>query len=264
MSLPNIRRGGNTHVVVVGLAVCAAIVFAGSVAAEIPPQDDPPPSTASVAARVRMKERCVWYVAGVPSNIALQPAGSSVDKVYDGSEYSLAATLAPLIAWNSGNETGGGVEDPDDHAWCTYFGTTGGISVTGQWSAGGFVAAANEGEPDPGVNFDLSVSNPLGVTITEGDCRTPGQAESQWTVGTNVGKTSNTGTVNVPLIAQPRGETTETPANREGSNDRCNINWSVDVKIPPELKPQYAGETYIFTGPTFTTEISLDYLDYAD
>lgn len=258
------RRAVGTGSLAFGIVVVTLVQGWTSVYAEIPPQDPLPGDSAEAAASVRMKERCVWYVAGVPSSIALQPAGASVDKVYDGTEYSLAATLDPLIAWNSGNETGGGVDDPDEHAWCTYFRTTSGIEVLGQWSAGGFVAATSEGEPDPGLNFDLSVSNPLGVTISRGVCRTPGQAESQWLVGTNVGKTSNDGTVSVPLLAQPPGETTETPANSEEQNDRCNINWSVDTKIPPELKPRYAGETYIFTGPTFTTEISLDYLDYVD
>jgi hypothetical protein len=255
------RRVVGTGCVAFGIVILALVQGWTSVYAETPPQDPPPGDSAEAAASVRMKERCIWYVAGIPGIINLLPAGDDIGRLYDGTEYSLAVNLPDLMAWNSGNETGGGVDDPDEHAWCTYFGTTSGIQVLGQWSEGGFVAATSEGKPDLGLNFDLSESNPLGVAISGGDCRTPGQVESRWLVGDNVGKTSNVGTVSVPLLAQPLGETTDTPANGEQENDRCNISWVVSINIPAGGTPRYAGETYIFTGPTFTTEISLDYVE---
>ena len=116
-----------------------AVDFGGASAKPfaIPDQDTPSGDEAETTSTVRMKERCIWYVDGVPASINLLPTGddvASVDsdgdpigKVYDGSEYSLLAILPELRAWNSGNESGGGEEFVDEHAFCTYFGATTGI-----------------------------------------------------------------------------------------------------------------------------------------
>jgi hypothetical protein len=253
---------------------------ASAVPPGIPDQEDPPGDEAQTTSTVRMRERCIWYVDGVPATINLLPTGDDVagvdgdgvpiGKVYDGSEYSLSVNLPELRAWNSGNESGGGDEFVDEHAFCTYFGATTGIAITGTWSVGGFTATASGGRPDDNLDFDMTSENPLVMTIDKGTCRTPSQgpASSAWQFGgelfadygdwwtlTKVGVTSALGG---RLMEQPKGVTTDRPANAPSGNDRCGVNLSVQVSIPEGGTPRYAGEAYTFSGPTFTTEIVID------
>ena len=245
----------------------------------IPDQETPVGDEAETTSTVRMKERCIWYVDGVPASINLLPTGddvASVDsdgdpigKVYDGSEYSLLAILPELRAWNSGDESGGGEEFVDEHAFCTYFGATTGIEITGTWSSGGFTATASEGGPDTNLNFDMTALNPLTMIIDEGVCRTPSQGSSSWQFGGDDFELQGDGSFKLTkdevleprggrLMEQPIGFTTDRPANVAGGNDRCGINGSVQVGIPAGGKPRFAGDTYTFSGPTFTTEIVID------
>jgi hypothetical protein len=258
-----------------------AVDFGGASAKPfaIPDQDTPSGDEAETTSTVRMKERCIWYVDGVPASINLLPTGddvASVDsdgdpigKVYDGSEYSLLAILPELRAWNSGNESGGGEEFVDEHAFCTYFGATTGIEITGTWSSGGFTATASEGGLDANLNFGMTSLNPLAMTINEGTCRTPSQGSSTWQFGGDGFENQDDGSYKLTkdevlesrggrLMEQPIGFTTDQPANAPGGNDRCGINGSVQVSIPAGGKPRFAGETYTFSGPTFTTEIVID------
>jgi hypothetical protein len=226
-----------------------------------------------------MRERCIWYVDGVPATINLLPTGDDVagfdgdgdpiGKVYDGSEYSLSVDLPELRAWNSGNESGGGAEFVEEHAFCTYFGATTGIAITGTWSEGGFTATALEGGRDYNLDFGMTSVNPLAMTIDKGTCRTPSQGpESAWQFGGGgfltdgesylLTKDTVTSALGGRLMEQPKGVTTDRPANAPSGNDRCGVNLSVQVSIPEGGRPRYAGEAYTFSGPTFTTEIVID------
>jgi len=269
---------GTCGIVVSSLA--AGPGSASAVTLTIADQTPPPGDEAETTSTVRMKERCIWYVDGVPAAINLLPTGDDVagfdddgnpiGKVYDGSEYSLSVTLPELRAWNSGNESGGGEEFVDEHAFCTYFGATTGILLTGTWSEGGFTATAADGGPDDNLDFDMSLTNPLAMTIDEGTCRTPSQypEESAWEFGGGsfeafegsyrLIKTEVDTPLGGRLMQQPIGVTTDRPANLPASNDRCGIYWSVQVSIPEGGTPRYAGEAYTFLGPTFTTEIEID------
>jgi len=277
------RQLAGGGVVACGLVLLSFVVSLDGTSAmhpSIPDQDPPPGDEAPTRSTIRMKERCIWYVDGVPALINLQPTGDDVagydddgnpiGKVYDGSEYSLSVTLPELRAWNSGNESGGGEEFVDEHAFCTYFGVTSGIEVTGEWGIGGFTANAAGSRPDEELDFDLTPANPLVMTLDEGTCRTPSQGvgESAWEFGgdsflANDGSYRLTKVeVDTPrggrLLQQPIGATTDRPANVPGGNDRCGINWSVQVSIPAGRTPRFAGEAYTFLGPTFTTEIAID------
>jgi hypothetical protein len=274
MRNPRILRLVGGLFVACGIGLLSLAVDLGGASAAppgIPDQEDPPGDEAETTSTVRMKERCIWYVDGVPASINLLPTGDDVASVYDGSEYSLLATLPELRAWNSGNESGGGEEFVDEHAFCTYFGATTGIEITGTWSAGAFTATASDGSPDNNLDFALTIANPLTMTFNKGTCRTPSQGSmaSAWEFGgedfvyqgpddlyllTKSDSESRGGR----LMEQPIGFTTDQPTNTPLSNDRCGINWSVNVSIPEGGKPKFAGETYTFSGPTFTTEIDID------
>jgi hypothetical protein len=278
---PRMRRLVGGLVAACGIGLLSLAVDLGGASAAppgIPDQEDPPGDEAETTSIVRMRERCIWYVDGVPASINLLPTGDDVvfdgdgdpiGKVYDGSEYSLSVDLPELRAWNSGNESGGGADFVDEHAFCTYFGATTGIAITGTWSEGGFTATALEGGRDYNLDFGMTSVNPLAMTIDKGTCRTPSQGpESAWEFGGGgfltdgesylLTKDTVTSALGGRLMEQPKGVTTDRPANASGGNDRCGVNLSVQVSIPEGGRPQYAGEAYTFSGPTFTTEIVID------
>ena len=278
---PRMRRLVGGLVAACGIVLSSFAVGLGGASAvppEIPDQEDPPGDEAETTSTVRMRERCIWYVDGVPASINLLPTGDDVvfdgdgdpiGKVYDGSEYSLSVDLPELRAWNSGNESGGGAEFVEEHAFCTYFGATTGIAITGTWSEGGFTATALEGGRDYNLDFGMTSVNPLAMTIDKGTCRTPSQGpESAWQFGGGgfltdgesylLTKDTVTSALGGRLMEQPKGVTTDRPANAPSGNDRCGVNLSVQVSIPEGGTPRYAGEAYTFSGPTFTTEIVID------
>ena len=279
---PRMRRLVGGLVAACGIVLSSFAVGLGGASAVhpgIPDQVDPPGGEASTTSTVRMRERCIWYVDGVPATINLLPTGDDVagedsdgdpiGKVYDGSEYSLSVDLPELRAWNSGNESGGG-SDFDDHAFCTYFGATTGIAITGTWSEGGFTATALEGGRDYNLDFGMTTYNPLTMTIDKGTCRTPslGSNSSAWQFGGGpfaeygdlwtLTKEEVNSALGGRLMEQPQGLTTDRPANAPSGNDRCGVYLSVQVSIPEGGTPRYAGEAYTFSGPTFTTEIVID------
>jgi hypothetical protein len=278
---PRMRRLVGGLVAACGIVLSSFAVGLGGASAVppgIPDQEEPPGAEAQTTSTVRMRERCIWYVDGVPASINLLPTGDDVvfdgdgdpiGKVYDGSEYSLSVDLPELRAWNSGNESGGGAEFVEEHAFCTYFGATTGIAITGTWSEGGFTATALEGGRDYNLDFGMTSVNPLAMTIDKGTCRTPSQGpESAWQFGGGgfltdgesylLTKDTVTSALGGRLMEQPKGVTTDRPANAPSGNDRCGVNLSVQVSIPEGGRPQYAGEAYTFSGPTFTTEIVID------
>ena len=278
---PRMRRLVGGLVAACGIVLSSFAVGLGGASAvppEIPDQEDPPGDEAETTSTVRMRERCIWYVDGVPASINLLPTGDDVvfygdgdpiGKVYDGSVYSLSVDLPELRAWNSGNESGGGAEFVEEHAFCTYFGATTGIAITGTWSEGGFTATALEGGRDYNLDFGMTSVNPLAMTIDKGTCRTPSQGpESAWQFGGGgfltdgesylLTKDTVTSALGGRLMEQLKGVTTDRPANAPSGNDRCGVNLSVQVSIPEGGTPRYAGEAYTFSGPTFTTEIVID------
>jgi hypothetical protein len=278
---PRMRRLVGGLVAACGIVLSSFAVGLGGASAVppgIPDQEEPPGAEAQTTSTVRMRERCIWYVDGVPASINLLPTGDDVvfdgdgdpiGKVYDGSEYSLSVDLPELRAWNSGNESGGGAEFVEEHAFCTYFGATTGIAITGTWSEGGFTATALEGGRDYNLDFGMTSVNPLAMTIDKGTCRTPSQGpESAWQFGGGgfltdgesylLTKDTVTSALGGRLMEQPKGVTTDRPANAPSGNDRCGVNLSVQVSIPEGGTPRYAGEAYTFSGPTFTTEIVID------
>ena len=279
---PGMRRLVGGLVAACGIVLSSFAVGLGGASAvppEIPDQEDPPGDEAETTSIVRMRERCIWYVDGVPASINLLPTGDDVvfdgdgdpiGKVYDGSEYSLSVDLPELRAWNSGNESGGGAEFVEEHAFCTYFGATTGIAITGTWSEGGFTATAFPSGRDDNLDFGMTSVNPLAMTIDKGTCRTPSQGSdsSAWQFGGGpfaedgdwwtLTKDEVTSALGGRLMEQPKGVTTDRPANAPSGNDRCGVNLSVQVSIPEGGRPQYAGEAYTFSGPTFTTEIVID------
>ncbi len=256
------RKGLGAILAGVGVTTLLGVMSGTSVVrADV--EDQTPPTgfdDAPSQAEVTMKERCIWFVSGVASSITLIPTGDSFGEVYDGSQYSLAATLEDYIAWTSGNLTGG-VGDFDAHAACTFFGEQTGIRVDGEWSGTAFTAeaqnindAGEEADDSANMGFDADAEDPLSFNLEEGTCRVPGGLGS-WTVGPDiVANVTASGSI-LTLLATAA---TAIPDDLAEANDKCNATASVTASIPSGKTPLYAGKAYKFSGPTFTTDIDID------
>lgn len=254
------RKGLGAILAGVGMATLLGVTTGLDAVRAVDVVDQEPPTgfdDAPTDAEVTMKERCIWYVSGVASAITLTKTDDEEDAVYDGDQYSLSAELEDYVAWTSGNTTGGG-SDFDEHAPCTFFGEETGVAVDGTWSGVGFSAEAqniNEAgdDVDDSVNmgFDADGTDPLTLELVEGTCRATGA----WVVGPNIVAHVDP---SASILNLPATGATERPADDALSNDKCNAEVSVTASIPAGKTPLYAGKAYKFTGPTFTTEISID------
>jgi hypothetical protein len=266
----NTRKGLGAILAGVGMTTLLGVMSGtGIVRADVDDQDLIVGDEAPTEAEVTMKERCMWYVDGVASEITLTADALEESTVYDGDQYLLSTTLEDYVAWTSGNTTGG--DDADAHAWCTFFGEQTGIAVDGVWSGTEFTAEAQNVDgagavADDSINMgfyaDL-IDDPLTLNLTEGTCRTPvlgsdlgGAWLSAWSVGPSIPATE--GLVSAPILTLLADDATERPDDDLERNDKCNAFVSVTASIPAGKTPLYAGKPYKFTGPTFTTEISID------
>ena len=252
------RKGLGAILAGVGMTTLLGVMSGTGVvrADDVEPQDPPAGfNDAPTEAEVTMKERCIWYIDGVASAITLTADALEEDTVYDGDQYSLSTTLDDYVAWTSGNTTGG-VDDADAHAPCTFFGEQTGIDVDGVWSDIEFTAdALLDGVPNDdssNMGFFADGTDPLTLVLEEGTCRALGS----WSVGPSIVATD--GLIPATILSLGANDARNRPADAAESNDKCNAEVSVTASIPAGKTPLYAGKPYKFTGPSFTTEISID------
>jgi len=258
----NTRKGLGAILAGVGMTTLLGVMSGtGIVRADDVDEQTPPAGFdfAPTDAEVTMKERCIWYVDGVASAITLLKDASEEDDVYDGDQYSLSKTLDDYVAWTSGN-LHGGVDDANAHAACTFFGEQTGINVDGVWSDTEFTAEAQNTDgagavADDSLNmgFDADlIDDPLTLVLATGTCR----ANGTWSVGPSISAVD--AMMPSTILGLLADDATAQPDDAPGSNDKCNAHVSVTASIPQGQTPLYAGKAYKFTGPTFTTEISID------
>ena len=252
------RKGLGAILAGVGMTTLLGVMSGTGVvrADDVEPQEPPAGfEDAPTEAEVTMKERCIWYVDGVASAITLTADALEEDTVYDGDQYSLSTTLDDYVAWTSGNTTGG-VDDADAHAPCTFFGEQTGIDVDGVWSDTEFTAdALLEGVPtndSSNMGFFADGTDPLTLVLAEGTCR----ANGEWSVGPSISAVF--AMMPSTILSLGADDATERPDEAALSNDKCNADVSVTASIPHGKTPLYAGKPYKFTGPSFTTEITID------
>ena len=251
------RKGLGAILAGVGMTTLLGVMSGTGVvrADDVEPQDPPAGfEDAPTEAEVTMKERCIWYIDGVASAITLTADALEEDTVYDGDQYSLSTTLDDYVAWTSGNTTGG--DDADAHAPCTFFGEQTGIDVDGVWSGTEFTAdALLDGVPtddSDNMGYDADGTDPLTLVLAEGTCR----ANGEWSVGPSISAVD--AMMPSTILGLIADDATERPDDAALSNDKCNALVSVTASIPGGKTPLYAGKPYKFTGPSFTTEISID------
>ena len=254
------RKGLGAILAGVGMTTLLGVMSGTGVvrADDVEPQDPPAGfNDAPTEAEVTMKERCIWYIDGVASAITLTADALEEDTVYDGDKYSLSTTLDDYVAWTSGNTTGGD-DDADAHAACTFFGEQTGIDVTGVWSGDEFTAEAilSPGVFDADESMDFTAvagdDDPLTFGITPGVCRATGI----WNVGDSI--TADPTETEYPILDLAANAATVRPDDVAEENDKCNAAVLVTASIPAGKTPFHAGKPYKFTGPSFTTEISID------
>ena len=157
---PRMRRLAGGLVAACGIVLSSFAVGLGGASAVppgIPDQEDPLGGEASTTSTVRMRERCIWYVDGVPATINLLPTGDDVagedsdgdpiGKVYDGSDggMKLFDTLSVI-----GREASAPSTDP-------LAADAEGLKGVRRWpvTVSYFDGAKPDGEPNYVLGFDL-------------------------------------------------------------------------------------------------------------
>jgi len=264
------RKGLGAILASVGVTTLLGVMSGtGVVRADVDPQELPPAdgTAADATATVEMKQRCQWYVSGVPSSITLVKTEAETSTVYDGTQFDLEADIGTISAFTDGNLVEPEDLAADSHTFCTLFGEQTGIAVTGSWDSGEFTATAADSacEVAPCVdeNMDFTAGlelNPdlvLSIAEVADECRTPandGLGLSDWTVNTDINQSDLVGTTIMALSAT---NATPVPKDEDRMNDACDADLSVTASIPAGKTPLYAGKSYSFSGPTFTTEIEI-------
>jgi hypothetical protein len=245
--------GGLMVTVCSGLLV-ASQFGAGVVGAE-PADEDP--NNAATSSEIETKELCIWYVEGVAASFSMSAAAGEPAE-YDGTEYALTSgdTIGDVNIYVSGNET---PASKDAHADCTFYGAAQGIAYKGAIAAGGFTAAATGGDDDD-MDFDPTADLPLTLDVTKESCRSLGAVggDDSWSEGDLVADDAS-GVAATSLVSLTKANVVSPQSDTNAENSACTAGHVLTVTVPANLTPNYAGQNYTLTGPTFT--LSFDILD---
>ena len=241
----------------VAIAGCGLVLTGGlGVGSVIANEADPDTTTAAeTSGSAVTKEKCTWFLTGVPTSVAMATDGSD----YEGAALAMTASAGTLAAFVSGNLGTGTI---DAHSDCTWYGSSNvrGITVSMATSADGFVSSEPDDATDTSLSFDPSAGLPFLIDFDgEAACRTPGNdgnGTEQWTV-TDLSIENATGTSATSVMAQPFANSTGIPLDGDGDNDACSSAMTWSVSIPGDLEPDEPGKTYSFAGPTVTTSVAL-------
>jgi len=235
-----------------GLVLTGGLGVGSVIAAEADPTATTDASTSGSAVT---KEKCTWFLEGVPTSVAMATDGSD----YEGAALPMTASAGTLQAYVSGNL---GTGEIDTHSACTWYGSTNvrGITVSMATSATGFTSSEPADATDTSLSFDPTAGLPFLIDFAgEAACRTPGNdgnGTEQWTV-TDLSIENATGTTATSVMAQPFANSTGIPLDTAEKNDACSSAMTWSVSIPGDLEPDAPGATYSFTGPTVTTSVAL-------
>jgi hypothetical protein len=144
------------------------------------------------------------------------------------------------------------------HADCTFYGAAEGIAYQGAIAAGGFTAAAESGD-DNAMDFDPTGELPLMLDVTKESCRSGvAGGEDSWSVADLVASNAS-GVAATSLVSLTKANVVSPQSDDDGENSACTAGHVLTVSVPENLTPQYPGQDYTLTGPTFT--LSFDILD---
>lgn len=240
------------------VTVCSGLLVASQLgAANVGAQANPVGDDAESSSDIETKELCIWYVNGVAASFSMSAAEGEPAE-YDGTEYDLTSgtTIDDVNIYVSGNET---PASKDAHADCTFYGAAEGIAYQGAIAAGGFTAAAETGGDDDDMDFSPSAELPLTLDITKDGCRSGVNGGSDsWTVADLVAANA-AGVSTTSLVGLTKANVVSPQSDTDGQNSACTVEHVLTVSVPADLTPNYPGQDYTLTGPTFT--LSFDILD---
>ena len=227
-----------------GLSLPAVVASTGASA-------DEPPTSASTGTSIVTEQLCTWYMLGAPAEISLTPTGGVVE--YVGDVVPVSAAFAGgdnLNVYSSGNVTPG---DRTTFAECTFYSSPRRPIVTVSISDDAFTATAVVGGADTSMDFEaISVTNAFNVNATDDTCGSP------WTV-------NNAGLSGVGVALSEVLTTIATVGGVDdrvtSTNDRCATDLNFSINIPDGMTPLYAGQTYEWEGPGFTTALTTSTTD---
>jgi hypothetical protein len=203
----------------------------------------PVPTTTEVVT----EELCTWYLLGAPSTIALAPASEGTE--YEGDSITVSASFTEsleeeLNVYSSGNVSEG---DRTTHANCTFYSAVTRPIVTMSIADNEFTASAMVGTtPTADAPMDFSA-----ITQNEFIVDQSSTCSEAWTATDLSLKTGAlTGVVmTIPTLGDVDDRVTS-------SNDRCIADLVIKINIPGGKTPAYAGKTYSWSGPGFTTALT--------
>jgi hypothetical protein len=201
--------------------------------------------TANTNSSVVTEELCTWYMLGAPSSITLAPASAGTE--YEGDAIEVSDTFASsgdedLNVYSSGNVTSG---SRSTYGNCTFYSAPTRPTVTMSIGDADFTATAASGGADNEMDFVATTGNELDVDETS-------SCVEKWTTTDLALKTSalSGDLITIPTIGDVDSRVTGT------GNDRCSADFTVKINIPAGKTPTYPGQTYSWSGPTFTTALT--------
>jgi len=240
------------------VTVCSGLLVASQFgAANVGAQADPSGDEAESSSDIETKELCIWYVDGVAPSFSMT-AADGMPAEYDGTQYDLTSgdTIGDVNIYVSGNET---AASKDAHADCTFYGAAEGIAYQGAIAAGGFTAAAETGGDDNAMDFEPTALLPLTLDVTKESCRSGANGGSDlWSEG-DLEADDAAGVLATDLVALSKANVVSPQSDTDGQNSACTAGHVLTVSVPRDLTPNFPGQDYTLTGPTFT--LSFDILD---
>lgn len=200
---------------------------------------------ASTSSSVVTEELCTWYMLGAPSSITLAPASEGTE--YEGDAIEVSDTFdsiggEDLNVYSSGNVTSG---SRSTYGNCTFYSAPTRPTVTMSIASDSFTASAATGGADSSMNFVASTGNELDVDQSS-------SCAAKWTATDLALKSSalSGDLITISTIGDVDSRVTGT------GNDRCSADFTVKINIPAGKTPTYPGQTYSWSGPTFTTALT--------
>lgn len=233
------KIGGVALVAISGLILSLSANFATASA-----------QTAATNSSVVTEELCTWYMLGAPSSITLAPASAGTEYEGDAIEVSDAFTSSDnedLNVYSSGNVTAG---SRTTYGNCTFYSAPTRPTVTMSIGDADFTATASEGGVDLGMDFTASTGNELNVDQTS-------SCDLKWARTDLALKTmALSGDVMTIATLGDVDSRVSSPVGDTAGNDRCSANFTVKINIPAGNTPRYPGQTYSWSGPSFTTALT--------
>ena len=205
-------------------------------------------SAVDTSTEVVTEELCTWYLLGAPSTIALAPV--SPDTEYEGDSITVSASFTEasveeLNVYSSGNV---GTSDRTTHANCTFYSAVTRPIVTMSIADSEFTASAMVGETltaDAPMDFSAITDNEFIVDQSSA-------CSGAWTATDLFLKTGALSGVvmTIPTLGSVEGRVTTS------DNDRCIADLVIKINIPGGKTPAFAGKTYSWSGPGFTTALT--------